>query len=190
MRSKTSLVHYLLFVQPIVTYVWNITPAFMSKVLLSRFKNGESKLSFGIRYLSLFRLAKSCGKKVIVFPGVYLKNMQNLEIGTNVSIHEMTYINAYGGIKIGSNVAISHGVSMLSYDHDIYSDSSSFKDANPVLGKIEIMDNVWIGAGVRILKNVIIEKDCVIAAGAVVTRSIKSNSIAAGVPAKVIKAIK
>ena len=127
---------------------------------------------------------------MIIFPGVYLKNVQNLEIGTNVSIHEMTYINAHGGIKIGNDVAISHGVSMLSYDHDIYSDCTSFKDANPIVGRIEINNNVWIGAGVRILKDVTIEKDCVIAAGAVVTRSIKENSIAAGIPAKIIKSIK
>ena len=129
MQSKTQIVRLLLNVRPIFIAVWNITPKLMSKVLLSWFRNGDGYISFGIRYLALYRLAKSCGEKVIVFPGVYLKNIRNLEIGTNVSIHEMTYINAYGGIKIGNNVAISHGVSMLSYDHDIYSDSLSFKDA-------------------------------------------------------------
>jgi len=190
MQSKTPLVRLLLIIRPIFISVWSCTPKWLSSFLLRWFRYGDGYLSFGVRYLAVYRLAKSCGEKVIVFPGVYLKNINNLSIGTNVSIHEMTYINAYGGVKIGNDVAISHGVSMLSYDHDIYSNSSSFKDANPVIGRIEIGNNVWIGAGVRILKNVEIEKDCVIAAGAVVTRSIKENSIAAGIPAKIIKSSK
>ena len=57
-------------------------------------------------------------------------------------------------------------------------------------GGIYIGDNVWIGDKVTILPNVTIGKGCIIAANAVVTKDIPEYSVAAGVPAKVIKIIK
>lgn len=52
---------------------------------------------------------------------------------------------------------------------------------------IEIKDNVWIGANVTILDGVIVESGCILAAGAVLTKSTEPNGIYAGVPAKRIK---
>jgi acetyltransferase-like isoleucine patch superfamily enzyme len=46
---------------------------------------------------------------------------------------------------------------------------------------------VWFGAGVVVLAGVTIGSHCVIAAGSVVTKDIPANSIAGGVPAKVIR---
>lgn len=51
----------------------------------------------------------------------------------------------------------------------------------------EIGNDVWIGAGVSICRNVKIGDGCVIGAGAVVTRDIEPYSVVVGVPAKVIK---
>ncbi|RAX43840.1 hypothetical protein DQ354_18685 [Arthrobacter sp. AQ5-06] len=52
---------------------------------------------------------------------------------------------------------------------------------------IVIGDGTWIGASVTVLGGVTIGKGCVIAAGAVVVHDIPDNSLAGGVPAKVIK---
>ncbi len=52
---------------------------------------------------------------------------------------------------------------------------------------IKIGDNVWIGAGCTILDGVEIGTGSVVAAGSVVTKSVESYTIVAGVPAKVIK---
>ena len=57
---------------------------------------------------------------------------------------------------------------------------------NERLGCIEIMDNVYIGPGTRILPNVRINRNCIISAGSVVTQDIPENSVVAGNPAKVI----
>ena len=53
-------------------------------------------------------------------------------------------------------------------------------------GKIEICDNVFIGAGATIMYNVTIGSNCIVAAGAVVTKDVPSGSVVAGIPAKVI----
>jgi acetyltransferase-like isoleucine patch superfamily enzyme len=57
-------------------------------------------------------------------------------------------------------------------------------------GEVVIGDNVWIGEGAMILPNVHIGEHAIIAANSVVTKDIPAYSIAAGVPAKIIKHIK
>lgn len=52
---------------------------------------------------------------------------------------------------------------------------------------VVIGDDVWIGANCTILPGVTIGHNTVVAAGAVVTKDISDNCVAAGVPAKVIK---
>lgn len=51
-------------------------------------------------------------------------------------------------------------------------------------------ENVWIGANVTVLLGVTIGEGSIIAAGAVVTKDVPDNMIAAGVPAKVIRKVK
>lgn len=54
---------------------------------------------------------------------------------------------------------------------------------------VTIGDYAWIGLNVTILKGVTIGEGAIIAAGSVVTRSIPPRTLAAGVPAKVVKAL-
>jgi len=46
---------------------------------------------------------------------------------------------------------------------------------------------VWVGSHATILKGVTVDRDSVVAAGAVVTRDVPPRTVVAGVPAKVIK---
>jgi maltose O-acetyltransferase len=51
-------------------------------------------------------------------------------------------------------------------------------------GKVVIGNRCWIGAKVVILKGARLGDGCVVAAGAVVTRSVEANQVVAGVPAR------
>ena len=53
-------------------------------------------------------------------------------------------------------------------------------------GCIEVGDNVMIGSGTRILYNVRIGSNVIIGAGSIITKDIPDNSVAAGVPCRVI----
>lgn len=55
------------------------------------------------------------------------------------------------------------------------------------IGEVTIGNDVWIGAGAKILANVHIGDGAVIGSNAVVTSDIPANAIAVGVPAKVIR---
>lgn len=189
MKSKSKIVRYALIIRPFVVGFWRYTPKYISKFLMSLFRNGESSISFAIRYLCIQRLASSCGEKVIIFPYVIIKNYHNLSVGNNVSIHEFTYIDSFGGISIGNDVAISHNISMISFDHDISNINDNHKDSGSIPGKISIEDNVWLGAGSRILKDVTIRTGSVVGAGSVVTKDCPANTVFCGVPAKPVKSM-
>ena len=54
------------------------------------------------------------------------------------------------------------------------------------LGCIEVGDYVMIGSGTRIMYNVRIGSNVIIGAGSIVTKDIPDNSVAVGVPCRVI----
>lgn len=62
-------------------------------------------------------------------------------------------------------------------------------NARPIYSKgaIVIGDNVWIGEKAAILAGVTIGEGAIIGANAVVTKNIPPYSIAAGIPARIIK---
>lgn len=139
------------------------------------------------RYLIVSNICKSVGDNVYIANFVELRNTENLRIGSNVSIQKNCYLDAIGGIAIGNDVSIAHQTSFISFDHG-WADLSMPIRKNPlVLQPIELADDIWVGAGVRILSGSRIAERCIVAAGSVVTRRTECAraSLLAGVPAKV-----
>lgn len=91
-------------------------------------------------------------------------------------------------ISIGDNVKIASGVQFV--NHDIIPHMLNKKynthDFLPMEGCISVGDNVMIGAGTIILPDVRIGSNVVIGAGSIVCKDIPDNSVAAGVPCKVV----
>lgn len=144
-------------------------------------------IGFGLRYGLLKRLAKECGDNVGVNDSAFLRYPELLKLGSNISIHSLCYIDAQGEIEIGNDVSIAHNVSILSFEHDFSDVNKPIKDAPCIGKKIVIENDIWIGAGVRILGGVTIGTGSIIGAGAVVTKDIPPKSVAVGVPARVIR---
>jgi maltose O-acetyltransferase len=103
-----------------------------------------------------------------------------------VFINFYCFIDAGERVEIGNNVLIGPYVYITDGDHGM--DPSSMRITQPMsLAPVIIEDGVWIGARASILKGVKIGRNAVIGAGAVVTRSVEENDVAAGVPAKSIR---
>lgn len=168
---------FRLLPKSVVLFMWNCI-------------TNHSQIVFvGMRYIILKSLVKSCGDNVKIGTNVQILDWAKLSIGTNVSIHSNCYIDAYGEIEIGDNVSIAHNSTILSTNHD-WNDVSLPIKYNPVtFGKVIVSDDVWIGCGCRVLAGVKIEKRSIVAAGAVVNKDVKANTIVGGIPAQIIKEI-
>lgn len=89
-----------------------------------------------------------------------------------------THGTVIGASAIGENVTIFQGVTLGAKELDAGYDI----DSRPV-----ISNGVILGAGSKILGNVLVGESACIGANAVVLESIPNNAIAAGIPAKVVK---
>ena len=118
----------------------------------------------------------------------------SLHFGNNIQINDFVHIAALNEVRIGDNVLIASKVFITDLEHGSYAgnenDSSpdSIVKERPLSSKsVIIKDNVWIGEHVSILPGVTVGENSIIGANSVVTKSIPANSIAVGIPAKVIK---
>ena len=129
------------------------------------------------------------GKGNGVFGRITIVNPHNVEIGDSCSINEGVYINAFNKIVIGNDVTISAGVQIVSTGLNYHKWAYENKREHIQNEGIVIGDHVWIGSGAIILPGVIISgKYVVVAAGAVVTKSIEQDYvIVGGIPAKIIR---
>lgn len=139
-----------------------------------------------IRELFSKLIGRQVDETFSMFPPFYTDCGKNLSVGKNVFINSGCRFQDQGGITIGDGSLIGHNVVLATLNHDIDpSKRSTMHPAPIVIGK-----NAWIGANVTVIPGVTIGDGAIIAAGAVVTRNVSSNTIVAGVPAKVIKKIK
>ena len=110
-----------------------------------------------------------------------------VSVGEKVNIGTFSFLAGYGGLSIGDNCAIASHVVITTYRH-LFSDKTvPIRDQEVEFGPVAIEDDVWIGTHALIMPGVRIGGGSVIAAGAVVTKDVPPRSIAAGVPARVIK---
>ncbi|MGP5015379.1 DapH/DapD/GlmU-related protein [Glutamicibacter ardleyensis] len=108
-----------------------------------------------------------------------------------ITIGEGCLINVGGFVRpnttIGNNVLVGPFSRFMSDSHGIGGPKKRAKGTS--WPPIVIGDGTWIGSSVTILGGVTVGPGCVIASGAVVTEDIPANSLAGGVPAKVIRSL-
>lgn len=140
-----------------------------------------------IRMLIYKLFFKKCGKGLRVADYVVIKFPEMIAVGNHVAFNEFDWIDGNGGIEIGDYVRIGPHVSVISFEHVFSDPEIPIKLQGKSLKKIVIEDDVWIGAGSKILGGVTIGKGSVIGAGSVVTKNIPPYSIAVGNPARIIR---
>ncbi|NTW27553.1 MAG: maltose O-acetyltransferase [Candidatus Moranbacteria bacterium] len=144
-------------------------------------------IKVGIRLKLWKMIFNHIGKKTIIAKTIIVYSPENISIGNNTIINEYVMLNARTNINIGNDVHISPFVIIntggLDYD-------KTMEERKHIEKPVTIEDGVWIGSGAIINPGINIGENTVVGAGAVVTTDLPSNSVAVGVPAKVIKEIK
>ncbi|MDB5540410.1 MAG: sugar O-acetyltransferase [Devosia sp.] len=138
----------------------------------------------GLRAAFCELIGKTVGDGFMIIPPFSTDCGLNISIGSNVFINQGCHFMDMGGISIGDDVMIGPKVNLVSAGHPVLPSERR----NGIVAKpIVIGRNVWIGAAATILPGVTIGENAVVAAGALVSRNIPENTMAAGVPARVLK---
>lgn len=117
-----------------------------------------------------------------------------ISFGKNVELNDFVHIGSIGSITIGNEVMIASRVFITDHDHGIYAGDGNHSDPattprarQEVSCSVTIGDRVWIGENVSILPGTQIGNGAIIGANSVVKGIIPASTIAAGIPARVIK---
>lgn len=131
-----------------------------------------------------WRLA-ACGPGLVIKSGAMIDAPERMKVGARFNLGENAFVSAVGGITIGDDVMVGHSASLLTADHGL--DLGTVMADQPLeIRPIVIEDDVWIGAGARVLAGVTIHRGGVIAANAVVVEDVEPGQVMGGVPARPI----
>lgn len=127
------------------------------------------------------------GARSFIDRGVILRALGGrIEIGDDCSINAYSVLQGGGCLRIGNNTRIASHTVIVPSNHIFSDPNTPIKDQGLKQLGITIEEDVWIGAGVRVLDGVVLGQGCVVGAGAVVTKSVRPRTVVAGVPAKKI----
>lgn len=132
------------------------------------------------RIHSLTSRGATIGEMTVVSPADIGGRMSNLTIGSHCAIGRVM-IQLHDRVEIGNNVVINDGARIITGSHDVHSPGWEL-----VAKPIKIGDFVWVATGATILPGVELGRGAVVAAGAVVTRSVSPFEIVGGNPARKI----
>lgn len=113
---------------------------------------------------------------------------EGLYIRNNVRVNAFTHIQAYSRITLEDHVLIAPFCHVNSGNHGMRDkDSPIMLQPYVKAGPITIGTGSWLGRNSHVLGNVSLGVNCVVACGAVVTKSFPNFTVVGGVPAKVLK---
>jgi acetyltransferase-like isoleucine patch superfamily enzyme len=121
--------------------------------------------------------------------GTFVEIQKNATIGKNCKISSHTFICE--GVHVSDNVFIGHNVTFINDKNprSVNIDGSMQTEADWAVEETFVKKGASIGSSATIMCGVTVGENAIVGAGAVVTKDVPPNTVAAGVPAKVIKEI-
>jgi len=148
----------------------------------------DVKLAHGVK-LSKFINLYGCQVGEDTKIGAFVEIQKNATVGKNCKISSHTFICE--GVSIEDNVFVGHSVTFVndSYPRATTRDGQLQTEADWKVEKTIVKKGASIGSGSTILANITIGENAIVGAGSVVTRDVPANTIVAGNPAKILRAI-
>jgi acetyltransferase-like isoleucine patch superfamily enzyme len=121
--------------------------------------------------------------------GAFVEIQKNASVGRRCKISSHTFVCE--GVTIEDNVFIGHGVMFIndSYPRATTPDGEIQTEKDWHVETTTVKRGASIGSGATILSNVVIGENSIVGAGSVVTRDVAPDTIVAGNPAKMVRAI-
>ncbi|MHA2062831.1 MAG: acyltransferase [Candidatus Thorarchaeota archaeon] len=119
--------------------------------------------------------------------GPFVEIQSDATIGKKCKISSHTFICS--GVHIGNQVFVGHGVMFINdrSPRACNPDGTKQTAKDWILEETVIEDNVSIGSGAIVMCGVRLGRNCMIGAGAVVTKDVAPNTVVAGVPARLMR---
>ena len=161
----------------------------------SLFSHGNScQIGNYVHINALSKYGVKLGNNVTILDGSYIdctgviSNIgEGITIGNNVGFAQNCFIQVRGKVFIEDNVILGPNVSIFSENHKYDNYNLPINEQGVERKGVRIEYGVWVGSRTIILDGVTIGKNSIIAAGSVITKDVKPNTIVGGVPAKFIK---
>jgi acetyltransferase-like isoleucine patch superfamily enzyme len=156
----------------------------MSKQNINNVKLGKDVKIYD--FVNLYGCTIDDGTKI----GTFVEIQKNAFIGKNCKISSHTFICE--GVHVEDNVFVGHNVTFINdkLPRATNIDGSIQTDSDWKVVETFIKKGASIGSSSTIMCGITIGENSIVGAGAVVTKDVPSNSVVAGVPAKVIKKLK
>jgi acetyltransferase-like isoleucine patch superfamily enzyme len=121
--------------------------------------------------------------------GAFVEIQKNAKVGSRCKISSHTFICE--GVTIEDNVFIGHGVTFIndSYPRATTSEGDVQTERDWRVETTLVKKGASIGSGTTILSNVVIGENAIVGAGSTVTKDVPANTIVAGNPARVLRAV-
>ena len=129
------------------------------------------------------------GRNVRIAPNVSFANGERIHLGDDVQIGARCSLwagKSTSCIRVGARTTFGPECFVTAADYGLAADRP-ITEQEMVERDIVIGSDCWIGARAIITAGVTLGDGCVVGAGSVVTRDVPAMSIAAGVPAKVVR---
>ena len=154
-----------------------------ARILCSRFN--ESTEDEVVRKAMLKELLGSCTENIAVKPPFHCDYGYNIFVGDDYFMNfDCVFLDA-APIRIGKHCMIGPKTCIYAIGHPL--DAEGRKKKIGIPKPVNIGDNVWIGAGVRVMPGVTIGNNVIIGAGSVVTKDVPDGVMAFGNPCKVYR---
>jgi acetyltransferase-like isoleucine patch superfamily enzyme len=132
------------------------------------------------------------GANVILSDGCSLQVSPGgrLIIGDRVFVGRHAVIAAHESIEIGNDCLIAEHCSVRDQDHQMVPEERlRLVETDAVSAPTRLGANVWLGAGARVLRGSQVGEGTVVGANAVVRGEVPARVVAAGIPARVLRAV-
>ena len=108
-----------------------------------------------------------------------------LEDGVNIGFNSEVFSGS--SVRIGKDGLLAAYCYVIGGGHEFQNVEQPVQEQSAISHGVVLEDNVWLGAGVKVLDGVTIGADSVVGAGAVVAADVPPRSVAGGVPARVLR---
>ncbi len=111
----------------------------------------------------------------------------DIVLGENVNIGFNCELFSGSRVTLGNDTLVAAYCYFIGGDHNPLDIEASVTKQGSRSEGISVADKCWFGAGVKVLDGVTIGRNCIVGAGAIVTRSVPEYAVAVGMPAKVVR---